>query len=302
MANICIVGDGAIGLLYSHFLSADNQLTIVTRSGDGNQRYCYQQGQQQQIIAASVLTTKQLPKLTNCKIDTIIFAVKAYQVSDAFEQLKPYFSEQCNIVLSHNGLSDLAPLQNQLQNEQALYFLTTRLAGFKVTPTTVVHTGNGESVLGSCNAAADSGYLRLMQQLAGLPHINFSEHIALLRWQKLLVNIAINPLSALHNVKNGALTAPKYSGVILNTLNEACTVANKLGINLHLATALQSAYQVMSDTKDNFSSMHQDVLHNRMTEIDAMCGYICQQGKQLGIDTPHNQSLAEAIRHKKSAI
>ncbi|WP_337118300.1 ketopantoate reductase family protein [Pseudoalteromonas sp. B160] len=31
--------------------------------------------------------------------------------------------------------------------------------------------------------------------------------------------------------------------------------------------------------------MHQDVAHNRITEIDAMCGYICQKGNQLGINT-----------------
>ncbi|MFU2511294.1 ketopantoate reductase family protein [Pseudoalteromonas sp. ASV78] len=302
MANIVIVGDGAIGLLYSHFLSADNQVTLVTRSGDGKNQYYYQQNQQQQSITAAVLTTKQLAALANKTIDTVIFAVKAYQVSDAFKQLTPYFSKQCNIVLSHNGLSDLAPLQRQLQNQQGLYFLTTRLAGYKATPTTVAHTGNGASVLGSCNAIAATRSQKLMQQLGGLQNLSFSEQITLLRWQKLLVNIAINPLSALYNVKNGALTAPKYCGIILNTLNEACYVANQLGINVQLTAALESAYQVMSDTKDNYSSMQQDVLHNRTTEIDAMCGYICQQGKQLGIDTPHNQSFVDAIRHKKSAI
>ncbi|CAM3738654.1 MULTISPECIES: ketopantoate reductase family protein [Pseudoalteromonas] len=302
MANIVIVGDGAIGLLYSHFLSTGNQLTIVTRRGCRQNKYYYQQNQQQHRITAKVLTTQQLPELAHQPIDMVIFAVKAYQVSDAFKQLKPYFSAQCSIVLSHNGLSNLAPLQRQLQSQQALFFLTTRLAGFKITPTTVTHTGNGESVLGSCNAVAAARYQDVMQQLQGLPNISFSEHITLLRWQKLLVNIAINPLTALHNVKNGALTAPQFSGKIVNVLNEACHVANLLGVNVQLADALANAYQVMSDTKDNYSSMHQDIAHNRMTEIDAMCGYICQQGQHLGISTPHNQSLVDAIRHKKSAI
>ncbi|WP_405632766.1 ketopantoate reductase family protein [Pseudoalteromonas sp. Ld20] len=302
MANIVIIGDGAIGLLYSHFLSANNQITLITRSGDCKSNYYYQYNEQQQVISATVLNTTQLNRLKTKALDTVIFAVKAYQVNDAFSLVKPYLSDNCNIVLSHNGLSDLDPLLCQLQSQQGLYFLTTRLAGFKVTPIKVAHTGYGESILGSCNAIAATRYKTVLSQLNNLPNIRFSEHINQLRWQKLLINIAINPLSALYNVKNGALRAPIFSRKILNTVNEACHVAKKMGVNVTLADVLATAYQVMSDTQNNFSSMQQDVAHSRVTEIDAMCGYICQQAKILDINTPHNQSLLDAIRHKKSAI
>jgi 2-dehydropantoate 2-reductase len=49
--------------------------------------------------------------------------------------------------------------------------------------------------------------------------------------------------------------------------------------------------------------MHQDVLHNRQTEIMAICGYISEQGKRHNIATPYNDALlAEILAKKKRGI
>lgn len=299
MDNIVIVGDGAIGLLYSHFLSANNHINLISRKAKPANQYYYQSPEQRKIINVNVLSNKNLGQLKPVSI--VIFAVKAYQVNEALAQLLPYLSPSCQLVLSHNGMSDLQPILAKLQNQQALYFLTTRLAGFKSDSNTVVHTGDGESILGSCNDIATQGLPHLIKALSAIPRFRYSEKIALLRWQKLLINIAINPLSAHYNVKNGELAAPRFSTEIFNLLSESCYIATKLGININLADALATAYQVMTDTAFNYSSMQQDITHNRLTEIDAMCGYICQQGAKVGVKTPYNQYFLDMIRHKKSA-
>lgn len=287
MANILVVGDGAIGLLYSHFLSAEHTVTVVTRKNNNNSYY-YQNAQKKELIQVNAATAEQL---TNSKFETIIFAVKAYQIADAFKQYVPYATDNGNLVLSHNGMSDLAPFLKQLKSKQALYFLTTRLAGFKTTPTTVTHTGDGESVLGGCNEQALLFNQAITTQLKALPKLYFSEKIKQIRFEKLLINIAINPLSALYNIKNGALRAPFYSTKIMGILNEACNIGRALGVDIALSDALNQAYQVMSHTKDNHSSMQQDMIYKRKTEIEAMCGYISQQGRLLGIKTPYNDEL-----------
>lgn len=299
MNNIVIVGDGAIGLLYSHFLSANNHVSLISRKAKVVNQYYYQTSDERKSININVVSNKNLEQLK--PINTVIFAVKAYQVNEALAQLLPYLSPSCQLVLSHNGMSDLKPILTKLQNQHALYFLTTRLAGFKADSNTVVHTGDGESILGSCNDLATQGLAHLIKELSAIPGIRHSEHIALLRWQKLLINIAINPLSAHYNVKNGELTAPRFNTEVFNLLSESCFIATKLGINLNLADTLATAYRVMTDTALNYSSMQQDVTHNRLTEIDAMCGYICQQGVKLGINTPYNQTYLDIITHKKSA-
>jgi len=299
MSNVVIVGDGAIGLLYSYFLSTSNHVTLITRSKKSGKQYYYQGSSGKHLINIKTLNNQHLACLAN--IDIVIIAVKAYQVEIALSQLSPYLNDSCKVVLSHNGMTDLAPIMNNILNNQPIYFLTTRLAGFKANSTTVIHTGNGESILGAYNSPADQQYCELVSTLCAIPDLSYSKQIDTIRWQKLLINIAINPLSGFYNVKNGELNSPKYNSDIFNLLSEACLVANKLGIAVTLPDSLESSYKVMSATANNFSSMHQDIMHNRPTEIDAMCGYICQQAELFGIKTPYNQYYLDVIRHKKSA-
>ena len=58
----------------------------------------------------------------------------------------------------------------------------------------------------------------------------------------------------------------------------------------------------MELTANNYSSMQQDITHNRETEISAICGYISQQGKLHGIPTPYNDELLAKIQAKKSVV
>ena len=110
-----------------------------------------------------------------------------------------------------------------------------------------------------------------------------------------MVNIAINPLTALHQVQNGQLLKPNYATQVMNLLNEACFIADKLGIDIPLADALNSAYTVMRQTRSNNSSMAQDLKLGRKTEIEAICGYIVGEAKKLGLDAPYNRTMLEQI-------
>ena len=300
MANIFIVGDGAIGLLYSHYLSKCHTVTLLTKKINYEPRYYQQKNQPKQLIECQVTELVKLP--TECQIDIVIFTVKAHQVLSAFEQLKPLLSKQCQLVLSHNGMGNVDEINAELTSLQGLYFLTTRLAGYKISEFTVLHTGIGGSVLGDCNHTATAKIIDVKRLLNFIPELTTTTNIQQLRFEKLMVNIAINPLSALYNIKNGELRAPRFCRQIMNLLAEACVIAKAQGIKVSLVQALNNAYQVMMLTQSNYSSMHQDFHHHRDTEIMAICGYICQQGELLGINTPYNDALLNAINHKKSAI
>lgn len=298
MANILVIGDGAIGLMLSHFLSKAHNVNVLTRKTTANTRFYCKANQPSQKINAQFITLKQLNELP--AFDTVIFAVKAFQVIDAFIHIKPFLSSRCNIVLSHNGMGNVEQLNAELRFEQALYFLTTSMAGFKSNQYIVQHTGEGKNIFGACNTQAHNNYKAMLEQFSPLPQLSYSKNIEQLRFEKLLVNIAINPLSALHNIKNGQLRVPQFSSTIFNLLTEACNIAQALKLNIKLADALSNAYTIMTLTAQNYSSMHQDVIHNRQTEITAICGYISEQGRRLNINTPLNNELLAKIKAKKS--
>lgn len=297
MANIFIVGDGAVGLLYSYYLAQQHSVTLITKQTLCKPRFYQQEQHAKQAINCQVINFAQLT--ASSQIDTVIFTVKAHQVANAFSQLKPFLSTQCQVILSHNGMGNVDELNAELTQEQGLFFLTTRLAGYKNTPFSVLHTGMGGSVLGDCNSLAKVKLPDVKHLLDNIPALTTTNNIQQLRFEKLLVNIAINPLSALNDIKNGELRAPRFSRQIMNLLAEACNIAKVLGINVDLAQALDNAYQVMTHTQANYSSMHQDFHHQRETEVMAICGYICQQGQKFNIATPHNSALLAAILDTK---
>ncbi|KAF7768748.1 2-dehydropantoate 2-reductase [Pseudoalteromonas citrea] len=295
MANLHIVGAGAIGLSLANALAYHHHTTLLVRRGY-NTPFSFYNGQKTHSIPVKHINMNALQKdilaIQNCFI-----CVKAYQLQSAFKSVLPYLTAHANVFISHNGMSELNEFEQHLGADQGLFFVSTSMGGLKINDTTVQETGAGETYVGACNKVA-------LERLAHnystffsshIPHSKTHHNIEQLRWQKLLVNVAINPLSAIHQIKNGQLRQPKYASTILQLLNEACAVARADKVHLELSEALANAYQVMTLTQNNSSSMAQDVFHNRETEIDAICGYITRRGVHHGIHTPYNRSMLEQL-------
>ena len=115
-------------------------------------------------------------------------------------------------------------------------------------------------------------------------------------WEKLLVNVGINPLTALLRVPNGALPElPEAWDLALAAAFEARAVARAAGINLTVDPEARLR-QVCVATAANRSSMLQDVLAGRPTEIEALNGQVSARGAALGVPTPVNDLLTRLLR------
>ncbi|MDW7550353.1 2-dehydropantoate 2-reductase [Pseudoalteromonas sp. McH1-7] len=292
MASIHIVGDGAIGLLLAQHLSQSHHVTLITRTKRAV-TYHYQQQSDTQVIACQHTLSTEIPAKS---IDTLIIPVKAYQVVDAITELYPKLSAHGSLILSHNGMVDCSKELAKLGSNQSAYFLSTSIAGYKIKDT-VYHTGQGATWFGPLNLSAQCHYQKLFSQLFGtFKNAQTTSDIMPILWRKLAINIAINPLSALEQIKNGQLRQPKYAARILNLMNEVQFIAAKAGVNVALNELLTLAYTVMMQTAENRSSMNQDIANNRRSEIDAMCGYICKLAAKQHITVPYNQQLLDEVK------
>jgi len=109
-------------------------------------------------------------------------------------------------------------------------------------------------------------------------------------WGKLVINAAINPLTALLRVPNGELLQRPAAHLLMQVLaQEAAAVATAQGIHLPFEDAARAAEDVARKTAINHSSMFQDVRRGAPTEIDAICGAITRTGEKLGVPTPVNR-------------
>ena len=110
-------------------------------------------------------------------------------------------------------------------------------------------------------------------------------------WRKLLINVGINAITALTNIKNGQILDLE-STVSLSraAVTEAMAVARALGIAVR-EDAVDHVLEVARATGGNRSSMGQDVDHKRRTEIMAINGAVVRAARRAGLEAPVNETL-----------
>lgn len=114
-------------------------------------------------------------------------------------------------------------------------------------------------------------------------------------WRKVLVNAAINPVTADHGIPNGQLRQDPWRGQALALLEEARAVAAAEGHDIPRAVAEADLWRVVGATAENRSSMLQDLDHGRPTEVDAICGAILRAGARHGLSLPATQRAWDRI-------
>jgi len=153
--------------------------------------------------------------------------------------------------------------------------------------------GEGAITLG---AHPGAGQFQTLLEKAGFA-VTVADDLSALLWGKLVINTAINPLTALLGISNGELlTRPAARQLMADLAHEAAAVAAALGVQLPYEDPVAAAEDVARRTAPNHSSMLQDVQRGAPTEIDAICGAVTHHGEQVGIPTPVNRVMLLAIK------
>jgi 2-dehydropantoate 2-reductase len=122
--------------------------------------------------------------------------------------------------------------------------------------------------------------------------IETSKKMQALIWGKLVINAAINPLTALLRIKNGGLLEnPHVHSIMVELASEAASVAKACGIMLPFLDPEGAVEKVARQSADNLSSMLQDVLRGAPTEVDAINGMIVRLGEKNNVSVPVNRVI-----------
>jgi 2-dehydropantoate 2-reductase len=118
-----------------------------------------------------------------------------------------------------------------------------------------------------------------------------------LLWGKLVINAAINPLTALLRVPNGEiLKRPTARSLMVSVAREVAAVAVAQGIRLPYPDPVVATETIARRTANNRSSMLMDVERGAPTEIDAICGAVIRAGEQVGVPTPANLTVWQVVK------
>ncbi|WP_354625109.1 ketopantoate reductase C-terminal domain-containing protein [Psychromonas sp. MME2] len=114
-------------------------------------------------------------------------------------------------------------------------------------------------------------------------------------WLKLLINVAINPLTAIYQVKNGQLLAPEFATLINRIIKESVLISKAEKMPFSEEELLATVTQVISKTAENYSSMNRDIHFKRKTENEYISGYLLAKAAKHAINVPTIAKLHQKI-------
>jgi 2-dehydropantoate 2-reductase len=218
--------------------------------------------------------------------------VKAWQTEYVAQQLGECLRDDGLAVTLQNGLGNGEILASVLGEGRVAQGVTT--TGASLIAPGVTRVG-GEGLV-SVETHPRLGALVEIFTEAGFQTEVVSSAQSLI-WSKLVINAAINPLTALLNIPNGELLKRPSARALMGKLaSETALVANAQNIPLSFDDPVAAAEDVAGRTAQNISSMLQDVRRGAPTEVEAICEAIAQTGKAHGVEAPLNDFFAELIK------
>jgi 2-dehydropantoate 2-reductase len=223
----------------------------------------------------------------------IVICVKSYDTANAVAALPPDLPADCAVLTLQNGLGNVELIAERFGAERA-YAGTTALGATLIGPGHARHSGTGVTVVGRYKGVPDDNVARIVGALngAGL-EARATEDVTIALWNKVIVNAAINALTALTGVRNGRLMElPEAHRLLVQVVRECAEVARTKGI---ADDPLPRVEEICVRTAQNVSSMLQDVLKARKTEISSINGAILKEAVSHGIPAPVNAALTSLV-------
>ena len=229
--------------------------------------------------------------------DLVILFVKAYDTEEATRNSLALTGSRTVWLTLQNGLGNIEKISKIVGGAGVVGGITYQGATV-LEIGRIRHAGFGKTVIGEIDSK-ESGrttYISDIFNQAGID-TEISDNIEGVLWGKLLINAVINPLTAITGLKNGELleSLPLRETMRL-IVEEAVRVPVKKGIRLPYQKIFEKVEEQCQASRDNISSMLQDILRKKRTEVDFINGAIVSEGEKIGIATPVNKTFWNLVK------
>lgn len=295
--RIAVVGAGAVGGYFGgmfaragaptvfigrqHFADAVNSKGLVLDTLHGQER-----------IKANA--TVEMSAVRDCSL--ILFCVKANNTSATATQMAPFVRSDATVVCLQNGVDNayqVRTVANVAAVPAAVYVAVSVPESGRVK-----HLARGDLIIGP--PSERTTHLADLFIRAGIP-CRISDNIEGELWVKLLRNCALNAISALGHVRYGEIARNTDAKQLMTRIvDEVLAVARAARVVLpgvhDRESGMAAAMELAAQMSDALSSTAQDLNRGRLTEIDALNGYIARRGTELGVGVPVNHALFTLVK------
>jgi len=286
--KILILGAGAVGSVIGALLSSRNDVTLV-----GNEAHVEAVNSRGLSISGDVNKTFHIradSQIREIPREALIFlTTKAYDSERAITGINTILRKDTVILVLQNGIGNEDIVKNAAGGKATVLRGVTSMAAefFRAGEvkywrgeTVIERTAMAEEVADTLNACDVK--------------TNLSENIRDNVWNKVAVNSVVNPLTAIFQVRNRQIGGETLESVRQQIVRECVQVGEAEGISLASDLEKQIDKAILGYT--NFSSMCQDIMKGKRTEIDFLNAKIVDLGRKHGVPTPVNETIVHLIR------
>jgi 2-dehydropantoate 2-reductase len=287
--HVIIFGAGAIGSYYGALLSTKVDVLLIGRRdhvdaiNDGGLVVSGSLGGRFRIRASTELNDVPQDSL-------ILLTTKAHDSWAVIKGVRGILKPDTTILVLQNGLGNEALVSSLVgPGIEVVRGLASSGVEFLV-PGRIEVKFSGDTVLPKTQACER---MKRLLDSCGLK-TRLAEWMDVEIWRKLTFNCVINPLTALFRVPNKVIAHDALREIRRGVVDECIRVAKEEGIVLE--PSLQEEVNTETTSYSNKSSMCQDIIKGRKTEIDFLNGKVSELGRRHGVPTPVNDVLTALIR------
>lgn len=297
--KVVIVGPGAMGCLLAAHLSKSKEDIWLLDKSEEKVEIIKQKGIIIEGISGNWKANAQITADVNQikNPDLIIICVKAFHTKNAILQCKPIISDNTKVLTLQNGIGNVEIISEVIGPEKVIAGITNHGAT-SLGLCHIRHAGKGQTTIGQLDGRipVEMSAIRELFKKSNM-EIKISRDIKGVLWSKLIINSGINALSAITRLTNGDLIKFENTRRIMReAVSEASRVVKRKRIKLVYDDPLAKVEAVCEATSGNQSSMLQDVLRKKNTEIDFINGVVVRQAQSMGIAVPVNTILVDLVR------
>jgi 2-dehydropantoate 2-reductase len=230
-------------------------------------------------------------------VDVVIVGVKAWQVPEAAEAMRPMVGPQTFVLPLQNGVDAPSQLAAVLGAEHVLGGLCGLMC-FVVGPGHIQHAGIDPFVnFGELDNRASDRTERLRQAFAQANvNAKISPDIHVAMWRKFLFIVSVSGMGSITRSPMGVFRKlPETRKMLEQVLQEVFQVARARNVNLP-DDAMSAALAFIDGLPDSgTASMQRDIMEGRPSELEAQNGAVVRMGQEVGVDTPLNAIIYHSL-------
>ena len=231
-------------------------------------------------------------------VDVVLLGVKAWQVPEAAEAMRPLVGERTFVVSLQNGIEVPDQLAAVLGPGRVLGGLC-QILSFIEGPGHIRHAGVTPYVafgeLDGSSSARVEALRRAFSRSRGVT-VEVPPDIRAAMWSKFLFIAALSGVGALTRMPIGAIRSEPRSRELLRlALQEIYEVALRNRVALPADTVEKTLAFVDGLPADGTASMQRDIMQGRPSELEAQVGAVIRIGERLGVAVPVHREIYAAL-------